>query len=178
MSGLSDVRWYDADQCRPHLAHAPLDLDPMVLTTRMMQVCPVLSFAELHRQRLDAAANVRVLLHAQALRLQTDAGGERVCAVDVACTDGDRLSIEADTVCGPPRRGERKAPSCVRRRQVKRAGRHHDLVGRFFMEHWYLDIPLGGWDTGLDLALYDIDSQMPRPWKAQPYGHSSLLPRS
>ena len=45
MSGLSDVRWYDADQCRPHLVHAPLDLDPMVLTTRMMQVCPVLSFA-------------------------------------------------------------------------------------------------------------------------------------
>ena len=41
-------------------------------------------------------------------------------------------------------------------------GNDHDLVGRFFMEHWYLDIPLGGWDTGLDLALYDIDSQMPQ----------------
>ena len=30
----------------------------------------------------------------------------------------------------------------------------HDLVGRFFMEHWYLDIPLGRWGAAEDLVFY------------------------
>lgn len=163
MSGLGDFRWYDADQCRPHLAHTTLDVDPAVLDTRMMQICPVPSFAELHRQRLDAAANLHVLLHAQALRLKTNAGGDRVCAVEVAGADGRRSRIEADTVVLAAG-GVENARLLLASNDVRSngLGNDHDLVGRFFMDHLYLDIPLGGWDNGLDLSLYDVDSHLPQ----------------
>lgn len=161
-SGLGDYRWYDVDACRPHLQHPPFDGDPGTLATRMMQVCPVLSFAELHRDRLEAAENIRVLLHATALRLETDPGGERVRAVEFADAEGQRARVTAK-VFVLAAGGVENARVLLSSNDVRAEGlgNANDLVGRFFMEHWHFVIPLGDWRASTDLALYDFDSHAP-----------------
>lgn len=154
--GLSDFRWYDLDACRAHLKHRPLDVDPATLTSKVMHACPVLSFAELHRHRLDAAENVRVLLHARALRLKTNAGGDQVQAVETVGADGRRSHIEAGMfVLAAGGIENARLFLCSNDACPNGLANDHDLVGRFFMEHWFLDIPLGGWSDARDLGFYD-----------------------
>jgi choline dehydrogenase-like flavoprotein len=163
MSGLSDFRWYDLDACRPHLEHPPLSVDPAVLTSRILHTCPVRSFAELHRQRLESLSNVRVLLHARALCLKTNAAGDQVCAVEIVGADGRRSRIEAGVfvlACG----GVENARLLLCSNDVHRNGlaNDHDMVGRFFMEHWCVDIPLGTWGNSTDVVFHVFDEDEER----------------
>lgn len=151
--GLGDFRWYDAEACGPHLAHGPLDVDPSILTPLMVQTCPVLSLAELYGGRLGEAENVHVLASAEALRLCPDSSNGRISTVEVGTAAGVK-HIRAETfvlACGGienPRlllASTDNDPSGI--------GNDHDLVGRYFTEHWWFDIPVGDWDA-FDLALH------------------------
>ena len=66
LCGLGDYRHYDLDAIRPHLTSQPMRVDPATLVTRVVHTSPVLSFADLHREALRDARNVRVCLHARA----------------------------------------------------------------------------------------------------------------
>jgi choline dehydrogenase-like flavoprotein len=170
--GLSDFRWYDLDACRAHLQHQPLDVDPATLTNKVVHACPVRSFAALHSQRLEAAENVRIVLHARALRLKTNAGADHVHAVETIGAGGRRSHVEAG-VFVLAAGGVENARLLLCSNDVSRNGlaNDHDLVGRFFMEHWYVDIPLGRWGGVHDLVFYDT----PQPvGAAYVWGHLAL----
>jgi choline dehydrogenase-like flavoprotein len=155
MSGLSDFRWYDLDACRPHLEHPPIEVDPSVLTHRIMQTCPVLSFADLHRHVLEVADNVKIVLHARALRLMANSEGDHVDAVEFAGADGRRSRVEAGMfVLATGGVENARLLLCSNDARSRGLGNERDLVGRFFMEHWYFDIGLGDWGAGADLVLY------------------------
>jgi len=154
--GLDDFRWYDLEACSPHLSHPPLDVDPATLVSRILHTCPVTSFADLHRRRLEATDSIRVWLHAHALSLKTNARGDEVLAVEASGAEGRRSRIEADTfvLAGG---GVENARLLLASNDASRngLGNEHDLVGRFFMEHWYVDIPLGRRGETPDLTLYE-----------------------
>jgi choline dehydrogenase-like flavoprotein len=153
--GLSDLRWYDLDACRPHLEHLPLSVDPAVLESRVLHTCPTLRFAELHGDRLEASRNVQILLHARALSLKTNAGGDRVNAVEFVSKEGQRSRVEADVfVLAAGGIENPRLLLCSNDVSPNGVGNDHDLVGRFFMDHWYVELGLGGWDNGVDRRLY------------------------
>lgn len=152
--GLGDSRWYDLDACRPHLKHPPLDVDPRTLTTKILHDCPERSLANLHRERIAQTENVRVLLHTRALRLTSSGGGE-VATVDAVATGGRRLRVEAGAFVLATG-GIENARLLLASRQgaPNRWPNDGDLIGRFFSEHWHVDIPLTRTDSH-DLAFYD-----------------------
>ena len=162
LSGLQNFRLYDPEVCRPQLEHPPLDVDPDVLVTRMMHICPVPSFAELHRERLESADNLRVVLHARATGLLPESGGGRIAAIEAVRRDGESFRLEADTVVLAAGGVDNALLLLDAGRSLACEPSARGLVGRFFMEHWYVDVPLGGWDRGLDLALYNWDSRAPQ----------------
>jgi len=154
--GLGELRWYDSEECRPHLAQAPLDVDSSVLATRINQVCPIPSMAELHRQALAEAARLQVILQAEAVQLLTDDSASTVTGVEVACADGRRAQVVATSVVLAGGAIE-NARILLASRTVKSEGlaNDHDLVGRFFMEHWWVELPLGDWGRGASVDLYN-----------------------
>ncbi|MEK7950838.1 GMC oxidoreductase [Luteolibacter soli] len=93
-------------------------------------------FSKRYRPDLDAAPNVRVLLHAHAIHLQMDAGGQRLMHVDAACSPGSNFRIKArDTVvaCG----ALENARLLLASQDVLPAGigNERDLVGRYYQSH-------------------------------------------
>jgi choline dehydrogenase-like flavoprotein len=161
LCGLGGLGLYDAEACRPHLAHPPLVVDPGILANRVVHTCPSLSFGERFRPRLRDAENVRVLAHARVTRLETTARGEAIRAARVATTDGRRLRVEARVFVLAA--GGVENPRLLLESDdadPRGLGNAHDVVGRFFMEHPYVDIPLGEWRTGRDLGFYGDGQQV------------------
>jgi len=160
--GLGDLRWYDPEECRPHLEHPPLDVDPSLLTTRMVHICPVLSLAERHGETLETGRDLQVLLRAEAVRLAADPGTDRVAALEIFGAGGRRCRLVAGTfvLCAG---GIENARILLDSADVRPEGlgNEHDLVGRHFMEHWWVDIPLGSWHES-DVALYQFDPRGPQ----------------
>jgi choline dehydrogenase-like flavoprotein len=156
--GLGDLSLYDLERVRTQLAHPPLEIDPAVAATRVVQVCPVLSVAAAHMRRLEDEGDLRVLLRAEAVQLLADSDG-RVSAVEVACADGRRARVEAGTVVLAAG-GVENARLLLSSNETapNGLGNEHDLVGRYFMDHWWFDVPLGDWGEDLDLGLYAFDA--------------------
>jgi len=93
-------------------------------------------FSKRYRPDLNAAPNVRVLLHAHAIHLQMDASGATLQHVEAACTPGSTFRIEARNVvlaCG----ALENARLLLASRDVLPAGigNGHDLVGRYYQSH-------------------------------------------
>lgn len=156
LCGLGDFHLYDVGRCRPHLAHHPLDLTSGVLASRVVHTCPVLSFADLHGRRLRESDNVHVLANARVTRLETDARGGTVRAAHVVAVNGRQLRTAARAFALAA--GGIENPRlllCSTDPHPGGLGNGHDLVGRFFMEHAYLDVPLGPESpAGADLLFY------------------------
>jgi choline dehydrogenase-like flavoprotein len=154
MSGLGDFRWYDPEACRPYLVHPPAKVDPAIVKTCVLQACLVLSFAELHGPYLEESRAVQIRLRTRALRLKTSADGTSVEAVETIDGCGRRSHVQAGMfvlACGGIENA--RLLLCSNERSRNGLGNDNDLVGRFFMEHWYFDLGLGEWNRG-DLALY------------------------
>ena len=152
LCGLGDLRWYDADACRPHLARLALTVDPATLTSKVVQTCPVLSFDQLYRDRLCNAGNVRVCLHAEALRLEANRRGDCVQAVQAVAGDGRRFRVRARVfVLAAGGIENPRLLLCSNDASATGLGNDHDVVGRFFMEHPFVDIALGPWRSGAEL---------------------------
>lgn len=155
LCGLGEFLFYDADAIRALLAHGPANVSQAVLETRIFQACPVLSFADLHRERLAAAQNVQVMLATHVMRLKANRNGDRVIAVETVRADGRPLHVEADTVILAAGGVENvRLLLCSNDRVPAGLGNAYDLVGRFFMEHPFFPLDLADWKPGKEFRLY------------------------
>lgn len=117
-------------------AAAPLPLEPQDVTTAMVRVGPADAFRRV-AERVLAARAVRVLCEARVGELQC-AGSDAVrsATVDVA---GWSITVEARLwVLAAGGIENARVLLCSRDRHAAGLGNHHDLVGRFFMEHLHV----------------------------------------
>src|SRR5215470_1587204 len=110
---------------------------PERMVTQIMQLSePATHFGARYRDDLAKADNVRVLLNANALGVDSNVGATSVEGVRLATLSGVRATVHARAVivaCG----GLETPRVLLLSNNVVPAGlgNHHDLVGRFFMEH-------------------------------------------
>ena len=139
-------------------ARTPPGFDPDQLVNRTFILSPVF-FGEVGREALGQAPNITVLLHANALELETDDTARTVRAARIGTLDGRRGRVHARTwvlACGGIENArllllsDAVAPSGL--------GNDRDLVGRYFMDH-----PSG--------SLGRIDGGVPDPL-CRPYDRS------
>jgi choline dehydrogenase-like flavoprotein len=161
LCGLGDFRYYDAEECRPYLPARTVGIDPTKLIPRVAQTCAAPSFGQRYRQRIEQAENLRVCLHARALRLETNAGGDMVQAVTVCAANGRRFRVAARMfVLAAGGIENPRLLLCSNDVNPNGLANGNDLVGRFFMEHPLVDIPLGG---SVDDKLLRSVGRDPRP---------------
>ncbi len=95
-------------------------------------------FSRRYAKELEAAPNLRVLLHANAVHLQMDVGGCTLSHVMAACTPGRNFIVEAKKTvlaCG----ALENARLLLAARDILPAGigNECDLVGRFYQSHLF-----------------------------------------
>jgi len=112
---------------------APLPLDPELVRTEVFQFGEDSRFDRYEREFAEAA-NVEVLLHANAVHLADSAG--RLERVDCATLSGARFSVRARTfVVAAGTIETARLLLASRGDQPAGIGNGHGLVGRYFMEH-------------------------------------------
>jgi choline dehydrogenase-like flavoprotein len=113
-----------------------LRFDPARLVNRFWQRSPPSRFGPKFRAELAAAENVRILLDANAVELLADRDAKRVGGLRLATPDGTRALVRAHGfVLAAGGIENARLLLLSRSRQPQGLGNHHDLVGRFFMEH-------------------------------------------
>jgi len=94
------------------------------------------NFADRYRDRLAAAKNLRVLLHASVMEIQLDDSGQTVASLDVRTDAGTRLQVVAkEFVLGAGGLETVRlmlASNAVHKNGI---GNEHDVVGRYYMAH-------------------------------------------
>lgn len=102
----------------------------------VFQVSPPTRFGEAYRPELERSRTVRVLLHANVVRVQLAEGGQVVRSARVATLSGTGFSVRARLFVLATGAVENArlllASNDVRREGI---GNEHDLVGRFFADH-------------------------------------------
>jgi choline dehydrogenase-like flavoprotein len=106
------------------------------ITTRMFQFGARDLFTTTYRNELADADNVTTYLHANVVELETDDQGKTVTRVRVACLDGKQFWVSAKIVVLAAGTIE-NTHLLLLSNQANPAGlgNHHDLLGRFFMDH-------------------------------------------
>ncbi len=121
---------YDPSYWSRQLNEAVLPLGADHAETRIYQLSPPTRFGERYREQLARAQNIRVLLHGNAMRIETTESGSAVSRLEVGCLSGNRFSIAAKRyvlACGGLENARLLLLSTV--------ARDNDSVGRYFMEH-------------------------------------------
>lgn len=106
-----------------------------VLTT-IYQESPPTRFGLVYRDELQCAENLATYLYANVLELETDQTGRTVTRLSVATLDGNKWFMEAKRFILAVG-GIENPRLLLNSNKVfpPGLGNHHDLVGRFFMEH-------------------------------------------
>jgi choline dehydrogenase-like flavoprotein len=110
---------------------------------RFSTFSPTPNFATVYRAALAGAANVTVLLHANATRLVMSEDGSRVDAIEIQSLSGRAGSIRGRRFvlcCGGVETPRLLLAS--HRARSQGIGNGHDLVGRFFQEHLHVNVPV------------------------------------
>ena len=151
--GLDELRpWYEQAQTVCELSpsgygaadwppHArPLAPGDDRIVPVAIQFSPPTRFGVAYRDELSASANAMVYLGANVVDLETSRSPTSVDTARVACLDGRRFTVAARTFVLATG-GIENARLLLAANGVHRAGlgNEHDLVGRYFMEHLYLD---------------------------------------
>lgn len=115
------------------------------LTAMLSSFSPAPNLARTHREALARAANVTIVLHANATQIVTARDGAEVGALDARSLGGHRLRVRARryVVCC----GGIETPRLLlasKRVDPRGVGNAHDLAGRCFQEHPHLKIPIVG----------------------------------
>jgi choline dehydrogenase-like flavoprotein len=158
--------WYRCAQAVCHLGAAWLEratappLDGDELEPVVFRFAHPTDFGRAYRGELEAAANVEILLNANAVEIEPDPGLRAVRAVAVRTFSGGAFWVRAAAVvlaCGGIENARLLLAS--NRHTPAGLGNGHDLVGRFFMDHPYLTtgylVPA---DPALARGLHVIDS--------------------
>lgn len=93
-------------------------------------------YSKRYRREIEAAPNVRVLLHAHGIHLQLETDGKSISHVDAACSPGRIFKVHASNTviaCG----ALENARLLLAARDILPTGigNHHDLVGRYYQSH-------------------------------------------
>jgi choline dehydrogenase-like flavoprotein len=138
--GLGEFATYDLETSAPQLRSGPVDVSAAILETRLVQTTPVFNFGDLYGERLASVRNVRILTGTHATQMRTNPAGDRVDEVETIDADGRRSTIRAERFI--------LASGGVENARLLLAsngtsptgvGNEHDLVGRFFMEHFFFE---------------------------------------
>lgn len=117
-----------------------LDFGNGGVRTAAFHYSPPTRFGEVYRDELRRAANVVVYLGANLVDLETPSPPDRVSAARAACLSGTgfRVAARAFVLAAG---GIENARLLLMSNRVRAAGlgNDHDLVGRYFMEHLYMD---------------------------------------
>ena len=114
---------------------------------RFSTFSPAPNFASSHRDELARAANVTVVLHANATSLSMSEDGAGVDRIELASLGGRSGWVRARRYvicCGGVETPRLLLASTGRR--TRGVGNEHDLVGRFFAEHVHVKLPVTGAD--------------------------------
>jgi len=127
------------EECWQRAGLEPPDLDPQKLVARFFRYSREPRFGTYYREELRRASNLRVFLHANATRLVPDAAGRRLDHVEVRSLQGGRGRVRARAfvlAAGGLENPRLLLDSAAR--EAPGLGNRNDLVGRYFMEHTYL----------------------------------------
>ena len=121
--------------------------------------CPT-NFADRYGARLRAAANIRVLLHANVTHIQLEGSGAKVGSLSVATLEGKRFrAIGKEFVLATGGLEVARLLLASRDVQTSGVGNSRDVVGRFYMCHLAgtvgalrLSRPLGAVSHGYDIS--------------------------
>jgi len=126
---------YDA-AAWPYRTLPPPAYDPAKLRPLVSQFSPKPNFALAYRPALQKSANVMVLLHANAVNLQTNPAGTCLQAIELRSLAGKRGQVRARCAvvcCGAIENARLLLAS--NRVQPNGLGNAHGCVGRFFQDH-------------------------------------------
>jgi choline dehydrogenase-like flavoprotein len=118
-----------------------MPLAPEAVETHIFQLSPPTRFGKAYRSLLSAP-NVTTCVHATTVEIETDDTGRLAQCAVVAVDDGRRIRIAAKTFILAAGGIENarllllSKGACASRDGL---GNQHDLVGRFFTEHLYID---------------------------------------
>ena len=146
---------YDVSEW-PSLSSQTLRLDPQKMEHRLWQLSPPTHFGQKYAAELRGLDNVTVLLHATATELIAKDNAGAITGVQIASLEGKKAYVSARIyvlACG----GIEVPRLMLASNGVAAAGlaNHHDLVGRYFMEHPHPDT--GG-------VLLAMDAEKFRPY--------------
>jgi len=129
---------YDGETWRRRGMHTPYPLDPQAVDWHFWQISAPTRFGQRYRAALNAADNVRVLLHANVTGLRTDPAGAAVNHIDLASLDGRRARVRARAYVLAAGGLENPRLLLLSTDADRRGlGNRHDTVGRFFGEHMH-----------------------------------------
>jgi len=117
-----------------------LSLDPAKLRHRLWQLSPVAHFGVEYVDDLRRSPNVKVLLYANAVEIETDPDESSVTGIRLRDLHGRAAGVRAAAcviACGGIETARLLLAS--RARSPNGVGNGHDLVGRYFMEHPHPD---------------------------------------
>ena len=107
-----------------------------LITTTFFQYSPPTRFGTRYRKDIEAAPNVRALLHASVTEIETDASGSTVTGLRARTLAGPTFRVRARRYVLAT--GAIENPRLLllsNRTNPAGVGNAHDLVGRYFMEH-------------------------------------------
>jgi len=107
-----------------------------LITTQFFQYSPPTRFGSRYREDISATRNVRAVLHANVVEIESNEAAGEVTGLRVACLDGKGFRVRA-RACVLAAGGIENARMLLASNRYRPAGlgNDHDLVGRFFMEH-------------------------------------------
>lgn len=112
-----------------------------VFDTGFFHLSPPTRFAGLYRAELERSDRIRVLLHANLRRLDVDTAGRHVRGAEVARLDGATFPVAARhfvLAAGAIENARLLLAGCAA--HPAGLGNDRDLVGRYFMDHPFLQI--------------------------------------
>lgn len=136
--GITDDEWSpEAWAARSRFDPLPLSKEGG-MTTRVAQLVArgPLSMADRHREELRTVDNVVIYLNANVTEIEMDEPGTSVTQVQAAVLSGPRFTVTArQFVLATGGIENPRLLLASRSRWPAGVGNHHDLVGRYFLEH-------------------------------------------
>lgn len=150
--GLGERPFEPAEAWLREVGAEALPLDPARFATRLFRYAAPTDLASVHGPALERAANIRVLLHAVAVEVESRSGA--LAGVRFATAPGREHALAAPRVVLAAGGIENaRLLLASRRERPAGLGNDRDQVGRGFMEHLYLD----------DVARFEPAPGLPPP---------------
>jgi len=127
------------EECWKRAGLTPPALDPQKLVAQFFRYSREPRFGVFYRDALQRASNLRVFLHANATHFQPATPGSRVDHVAVRSLEGQHAKVRARAFVLAA--GGLENPRLLldsTAGDARGLGNRNDLVGRYFMEHTYL----------------------------------------